>query len=800
MATNSGLDLSISGLATGFDWKSVVTQLANAARAPETRWQQNQTRINGKNTAFDRIKTFLSTLQKDAVTLKDPRLFAGRTAASSDATIASATAAATATAGTYAFNISQLATAARINGTSNLGQPLSATTNVSAVKLADANFATAITAGNFTVNGQQVAVATTDTIQQVFDKIAAATGNIVTGSYDPLTDKFRLTSSNSSEIILGSATDSSNFLQVGQLYNNGTGVIDSYDALGHINRANSIYNASTQLSADMATGFSTPVTAGTFTVNGKQITLAATDGLQAVFSKIATATGNTVAGRYNAATDKITLTAAVGQTLTLGDTGDTSNFLQVAQLASNGSGTAVSSAAVGGIGAGITRTGIATAITGDGSTAAQLQAGIANGFGTAITAGTFTINGAQVTIGAGDSLQTVFSNIATATNNKVTATYDSGTDKITLISSDTLNPITLGNGGDTSNFLTAAGLTANSTTSVTSATRIGGIHAQGAFSINGVIVNYNAGTDSLDNILERINSSSAGVTATYDAASDRFVLSNKNTGDTGIVLADVKGNFLTATGLAGSALTHGKNLLYTLNGGPTLVSQGNTITADSSSINGLTVNALNTGTTNVTVSGDTSKVKTAIESFIKDYNTVQTYISTQTASSTDSTGNVTAGILTADQDATGITRNLRTLSFAPIASLSGSINQLASLGIKTNGKDNTIELSDSAALDNALANNLNQVQNLFSDATGGLAVQLDKYLTRTIGDNGTLTNHMASLTKQVTSIDTQIANLEKSIAADSAQWTKAFQAMETAQAQITQQLNYLTRALNSGSL
>ena len=800
MATTSSVDLSISGLATGFDWKSVVTQLANAERSPEIRWHQNQTRINGKNTAFDRIKTFMSALQTDVQALKDPKLFSSRTAAASDATLATASADATATAGTFAFNITQLATAAKINGTANIGKALSATSDVSALKLADANFTTAVTSGSFTLNGKTIAVATTDTVQQVFAKIAAATSNNVTGSYDPAADKFTLTSADSSEIVLGSATDSSNFLQVSQLYNNASGVITSSSALGHVNRTNSLYDASVQLGTAIASGFASPVTAGTFTVNGKQVTVATTDSLQTVFAKIATATGGTVAGSYNAATDKLQLTAATGLALTLGDAADTSNFLQIAQLASNSNGTAVSTAAVGGTGAFITHSGLATPITGDGSSVEQLQTGVAAGFGSAITAGTFTINGASVTIGANDTLQTVFNSIATATGNKVTASYDAGADKITLFSTDPLNPITLGAGGDTSNFLQVAGLTANSSNSVTSAARLGGVHAQGAMSINGVIVNFNAGTDSLQNILNRINNSAAGVTASYDAQNDRFTLTNKNTGDTGIVLQDVTGNFLAATGLAGSALTHGLNLTYTLNGGSPLVSQGNTITADSSSVTGLTVNALNLGKVNITVGSDTSKIKTALETFIKDYNSVQNYISTQTASSTDSNGNVTAGILAADPDANGITKNLRSLSFAPVTGLTGVVNQLASLGIKTNGKDNTIELSDTSALESALAGNLNQVQSLFTDSTSGLATQLDKYLTGTIGDTGTLTSHMASLTKQITSIDAQIASQEKIVAADSTHWTKAFRQMETAQAQITQQLNYLTRAISSGSL
>src|SRR5207244_1232164 len=120
------------GLATGFDWKSVVTQLANAERAPEIQWKQNQTRINGKNTAFDRIKTFLNSLQADVKALKDPTLFASRTANTSDSAIASATASASATVGTFSFNISRLATAARINGTTGVSKPISASGDLTA--------------------------------------------------------------------------------------------------------------------------------------------------------------------------------------------------------------------------------------------------------------------------------------------------------------------------------------------------------------------------------------------------------------------------------------------------------------------------------------------------------------------------------------------------------------------------------------------------------------------------------------------------------------------------------------------
>jgi flagellar hook-associated protein 2 len=579
MATTSGVDLSISGLATGFDWKSVVTQLANAERAPETIWKNNQTRINGKNAAFDRIKTFLSNLQTDLKSLKDPSLYNSRAASSSDSTLATATAGTSAATGTFSFNITQLATAAQINGTSNIGKAISDNGDLNAITLSSAGFATAITAGTFTVNGKQVTIATTDTLQQVFDKIATATNNLVTASYDTNSDKITLASGDNSEVILGSAADTSNFLQVTQLYNNGTGSISSASALGRARL--------------------------TDTLSSAKLSTVITDG---------------------------------------------------------GSG-------------------------------------------------------------------------------------------------------------------------------------------QGQFTINGVAISYNASTDSIQNVLDRISNSAAGVTASYDSQNDRFVLTNKITGDVGMAVQDDTGNFLAATGLAGGALTHGKNLLYTMNGGTQpLVSQTNTINQDSSGVAGLTVSALATGNVSITVSSDTSKLKTAVQNFVKDYNTVQSYIGTQTASSTDATGNVTAGILAGDPDANGIISTLRSISFSPVSGLTGTLDMLAKLGIQTNGKDNTITLSDTSALDDALANNLNAVFNLFSDATNGVAVKLDTYLTNTIGDSGTLTNHQATLVKQSSSIDTQIANLEKTITTDSNQWTKAFQAMETAQAQINQQLTYLTQQINNGTL
>ena len=193
--TSSGnSSLAISGLASGFDWQSVVTQLANAERSAETPWQQQQAAISAQLASYSTINDGLTALQADIKVLQDPSFYKSALAQTSDPTFATASANPGATLGSFIFKISQMAAAARINGATNIGKVL-APTGAANVTIGAAAFTTPATAGTFTVNGAQITVATTDTLQDVFDHIAAATGNAVTASYDSGTDKISLSSS-----------------------------------------------------------------------------------------------------------------------------------------------------------------------------------------------------------------------------------------------------------------------------------------------------------------------------------------------------------------------------------------------------------------------------------------------------------------------------------------------------------------------------------------------------------------------------------------------------------------------------
>ncbi len=585
-SSSNSPDLAVAGIASGLDWQTVVQELGAAEAAPETQWEREQTTINAQNSAFSTISKDLGTLQTDVQALQAPSLYQSTSVQSSNSDIATATTTTGAALGNYTFDISQLATAAQLDGVSNISQAISPDGNLSDVTIGTAGFATPITAGTFTVDGQQVAVSTTESLQSLFTAIATATDNKVTASYNSSTDKITLTNNNGSPIVLGSAADTSNFLQVAQLYNNGTDSVTSNSALGHVQLDVTMSNA------DLAT--------------------AITDG---------------------------------------------------------------------------------------------------------------------------------------------------------------------GNG-------------------------------QGEFTINGVAINYDASTDSIQDVLNEINSSTAGVTASYDSINNRFVLTNNTTGDVGISVKDVTGNFLAATGLSSGALQSGQNLLYTLADGtqapganaPQLVSESNTITADSSSIQGLSVTALQTGTVTMNVTTDTSAVSSAIQQFVTDYNTLQSYISSEQAVTTSSTGTVTPGTLTADETSGQLATDLRSLVTAIVPSLSGdAVGMLSDIGIETNGQNNTLSV-DTSTLDSAVAANLDDVNTLFNDPTNGIATQLNNYINNAIGANGTITDHQTSLTQQSDNLTTQISNLNTQIASNEAQWTSGFEAMELAESQTNQELTYLSEQVTNGTL
>lgn len=447
-----------------------------------------------------------------------------------------------------------------------------------------------------------------------------------------------------------------------------------------------------------ASNFATAPASGTFTITtatggSVQLTVdVATQTLDDVITAInATAIGVTASISADASgkMNQITLTSTQGA-ITLGNGTDTSNFLTATNLlSSSGTTTRVSS----------------TAFTKQ----ASLNEVIAD-----INAGGIGVT-ASVTNDANGK-----ANILTLTS--------------------TQGDISLGNGGDTSNFLTATNVIASAAGTTRASTQSmarlslsaklnvagldGGAPAAGdhSFTLNGATINYNVANDSLTDIINRINASAAGVTARYDSAADTIRLQNNKTGSLTITVADdgAGGNLMAKLGLLAGTQTLGGNAEYKIDGGATQTSATNTVSTASGVT--LTFSAL-TGATpaTVTVTQDVNTALTTVKGFITEFNSVMTAIDAATKADGSKTNNQ-SGVLSGDATLRQLKSDLRNIVTGAGINVGGNFVTLGQIGFNWGavgaavGTTNTLQL-DETKFKNALANDPASVQAVLNALT-----------------------------------------------------------------------------------
>ena len=446
-----------------------------------------------------------------------------------------------------------------------------------------------------------------------------------------------------------------------------------------------------------AANFDMAVTAGMFTIataTGGSQTLTIDPATQTLDDVITAINGSgigvtaTITNDANGRANQITLTSTQGE-ITPGAAGDSSNFLAATNLlASTGTTTRTSSAA-------FTRQMTLNDVIAD-------------------------INGSAIGV------------TASITNDV------NGRPSILSVSSSQGN-ISFGNGGDTSNFLAATGLltsapgttrsSPNPLARLSLSARMdaagfnGGAPAAGdhSITINGVQVAYNAANDSLTDLINRINSSNANVTAKYDSQSDTVKLQNKATGALSLTVADdgAGGDLAAKLGLPGGVTTAGENAEYTVDGGPLQSSATNTIGYNGTT---LTMTALSAGSpATVTVSQDTAGAANAVKAFVTEFNSVMSVIDAATKADGSKTNNQ-SGPLSGDSTLRQLKSDLRTMVSSTGPGLGGPLTTLAQVGISFGaigsaiGTTNTLQF-DEAKFKEALTNNAPAVQDLLNKLT-----------------------------------------------------------------------------------
>lgn len=284
--------------------------------------------------------------------------------------------------------------------------------------------------------------------------------------------------------------------------------------------------------------------------------------------------------------------------------------------------------------------------------------------------GSITINGVTVNYDVTtQSIDTIFANINAAVqaatgDASFNIGFKAGTDTVQI--TDANHPISLGSSSDQGNLLQVLRLdqaqvvNGASSGSVTATAGVGGINqalgfnstnasgttdanyvtpvTSGFFTINGVQITVDNTTDNLYSVIQRINASNAGVTASYNSATGQITLASKSTGAQSIVMGSSSdtSNFLSASGLttaSGATTTIGSQASITFQdaGGAshTVYSNSNTVTT---AIPGVQINLLANSASQfqITVGQDSSQVVTALNTFVSAYNAAISEINTAT--------------------------------------------------------------------------------------------------------------------------------------------------------------------------
>ncbi len=476
-----------------------------------------------------------------------------------------------------------------------------------------------------------------------------------------------------------------------------------------------------------------------------------------------------------------------------------------------------SSPAVGAFAVNVTQLASASTAQSSASLSASINPGVSlntSGITTSIEAGTFTINGVQFTVNpATDDLNTILSNI-NASAAGVTATYSAVTDKITFVND---NPgdtalINFGSDDDTSNFLEGISITqatqstgGGGSTEATSTRKLGAINSTallntlnlaggavtaGTFSINGISFSVDPTNDTLNDVIERINSSDARVSAVYDATTDgiRFVSDTLGSRTIRFGAPGDTSNFLGTTNLTAATQTAGNDAQFTINGGAVLTRNSNEV---SDAISGVTFNLLSVGASTVTVTSNNDSIVENIKTFVDEFN-----------KSLDSIRSITAseGALNSDGGIRSIESFLVSKVFAQVSGV-GSFDSLLAIGITT-GKDfdatagSKLEI-DEDKLREALSDNRQNVKDLFSNGTGtGIADLMFSYLDDATKATGFLNERAkanGTLDKQIQSLEDQITRLEDRVSQKESRLRRQFTNLETLSATYQNQSAALSR-------
>lgn len=348
-------------------------------------------------------------------------------------------------------------------------------------------------------------------------------------------------------------------------------------------------------------------------------------------------------------------------------------------------------------------------------------------------------------------------------------------------------------------------------------------------------------SETINQVISKVNSSSAGVSMIYDSFTKQISMMQKETGNfnSGGRNITITGDFATnVLKLSTTGATPGSNAKFTMNG---LETERSSNTFEMNGITFTLKNTLNTPDAptstaiSLSVSKDTNAVYNNIKDFVDKYNTliaaIQSKISeeryrTYTPLTDEQREQLSdkqqeqweekakSGLLRRDSLLSNVLSTMRSNFSQPVtnSATNANYNQLAEIGITTT-KDylqgGKLEI-DETKLKEALAKNPEAVEALFiggSDSTSiseqGIVHRLYNTVDKTMdqlktkaGSAGS-TNQLFLIGRQISTVDTSISRFEDRLTTVEDRYWKQFTAMEKAMQNANSQSSYLMQQFSS---
>lgn len=217
--------------------------------------------------------------------------------------------------------------------------------------------------------------------------------------------------------------------------------------------------------------------------------------------------------------------------------------------------------------------------------------------------------------------------------------------------------------------------------------------------------------------------------------------------------------------------------------GQSVESTSNTI---SSAISGVSLSLAQTGTTTLTVARDQDAAKTAVDSFVKAYNDLNTKM--RSLSAYDAT-NKTSSTLTGDSTVRNIQNQLSSILAGLPGSSSGSYSRLSDLGI-TLGANGALSV-DASKLTTAIGKDFASLTNVLNSYGSDFKDKITS-MTKT---GGLLSGKTDSLNAMIKSYNQQKDSLSLRLDSIEKRYRAQFTALDTAVASMQKTSTYLTQQL-----